>query len=51
LSIGGLRVRLQAVDELILRLSSDSIDHAGSIADFEDLRVRLVDAIDEQNES
>jgi hypothetical protein len=44
-------VRLQAVDELILRFSSDSIYQAGSIADLEDLRARLLEAIDEQHET
>jgi len=44
-------VRLQAVDELILRFSSESIDQAGSIAEREDLRARLLEAIDEQHET
>jgi hypothetical protein len=48
LTVVGLRVRLQAVDELILRFSSETIDQAGSIADLEDLRARLLEAIDEQ---
>jgi len=44
-------VRLRAVDELILRLYSDSIYQAGLIADLEDLRARLLEAIEEQNET
>jgi hypothetical protein len=51
LTVVGLRVRLQAVDELILRFSSETIDQAGSIADLEDLRARLLEAIDEQHET
>ena len=51
MTVVGLRVRLQAVDELILRFSSETIDQAGSIADLEDLRARLLEAIDEQNKT